>query len=73
MNNINIERFEDNTFAIEVGNPDSWVKHQLKLQWNSDKNQWVTVSDTPEFNNSFGDGPLPDWTSLIQFLLEYND
>ena len=70
MTNINIIQYPDNTFLIKTLK----CSYSISLYWSDYEQQWTTHSWDSTFPIlSFGNGPLPDWTSLIQFLLEYNN
>ena len=64
MNNITISSFEDNSFYISYGD-----FRCGSVAWSNHTNSWH-FSDCFDNIIHLGNEPLPDWTSLIQYLQE---
>lgn len=65
MNKISIECFPDNSFYITYGNFRSGT-----VAWCKYTESWYFNSQYDAIN--LGNAPLPDWTSIMQYLQELN-
>ena len=63
MTNITIKSFDDNSYWVNGNNI------SISITWNDNTNRW-NVNATNAFGFDLGDGPLPDLTSAIQFIIE---
>jgi hypothetical protein len=65
---ITIESFDDDSYSVDFNN------NHIGIYWNPEVNAWTqtrfSLSLYPKYNINLGDGPIPDWTSLIQYIFE---
>jgi hypothetical protein len=65
MTNITIKSFDDNSYWVHGNNI------SLSITWNGNTNRWnVNATSENALVFDLGDGPLPDLTSAIQFIIE---
>ena len=66
---ITIESFDDNSYVV------TFEKNEYVIDWKTELNAWRIQKGytSKPLNINLGDGPLPDWTSVVQGILELDN